>query len=169
MLKKATSYLNFFAKMDAMEVYKERRVHRKCCQKMLHQIAKKGEVVIKEGDAADKFFVTISGMVHIFIPKTKISISDETDIIEKLISFLKRTLYKNPMVGLKKIKPAIYCTEENGFHEEERKIVRNWKYCKFIDFFTFFQMFLTKFAMMTKMKIISKEKLFIKKITYLES
>jgi hypothetical protein len=45
-LKEATSYLDFFAKMEDHPVYKERQVHKQCCQKMIYKFSTKGDAVI---------------------------------------------------------------------------------------------------------------------------
>jgi len=49
-LLKATSYLDFFAKINEKKLNQERRIHEKCVKKLLYGTSKKGEMVINHSN-----------------------------------------------------------------------------------------------------------------------
>lgn len=44
---KATLYLGFFEKMKKKEIYQEKKIHQKCCEKMSYKLMEKGATAIE--------------------------------------------------------------------------------------------------------------------------
>ena len=54
-------------------------LHRKCCKFMKFERYLKGETVFHSGDTPDKFYIILSGIVNVFLPKSQENILSMID------------------------------------------------------------------------------------------
>jgi hypothetical protein len=68
-LLSATSFLEFFRKMQKKSVDIEQQTHLKCCMALKYYNFPKGRLVIKYNDHPDKAYVVLNGNILVFRPK----------------------------------------------------------------------------------------------------
>jgi hypothetical protein len=68
-LLSATSFLDFFRKMQKKSVDIEQQTHLKCCMALKYCHFLKGRLVIKYNDHPDKAYVVLNGNILVFRPK----------------------------------------------------------------------------------------------------
>jgi hypothetical protein len=68
-LLSATSFLEFFRKMQKKSVDIEQQTHLKCCMALKYCNFPKGRLVIKYNDHPDKAYVVLNGNILVFRPK----------------------------------------------------------------------------------------------------
>lgn len=68
-LLNATSFLDFFRKMQKKSVDVEQQTHLKCCMALKYCDFPKGRLVIRYNDFPDKAYVVLNGNILVFKPK----------------------------------------------------------------------------------------------------
>ena len=79
LLKKATENINYFKEINQKKINVEIGTHEKLCSKFTYKFLEQGEILFKIGDQPDKFYIILSGLVNVFIPKSKEKLRKEIE------------------------------------------------------------------------------------------
>lgn len=95
MLLNATSYLDFFNKMQKKTIDIEQQTQLKCCKVLKHASYKKGQTIIKYNDFPDRAFIQQAGTVAVYKPKLLEELHNEKKILRKLSSMMNSDTFND--------------------------------------------------------------------------
>ncbi|CAD8148928.1 unnamed protein product [Paramecium octaurelia] len=72
-LEQATKELDFFKSLH------DQKLHQKCCKMMIYRHYMKNDIVFKEGDSSNEFFIIIDGSVNVYVRKKQDRVQAELD------------------------------------------------------------------------------------------
>ena len=95
-LKKSTSYIDFFKKMTIDEVYVKKQALEQCCKAMIADYGKKGEAIIILSnliqliidDIPKRFYVLLKGQVSVLKLRDHIALAKEKELLTKVNSYM---------------------------------------------------------------------------------
>lgn len=123
LLVKATKKLGFFEKINSKPINIASKIHEKCCQHLNYASYKRGDVIFRQGDHPNKFYIVLKGHVQVLLLKDDETIRAESEALRQSDpDFFMMLLGQNSLKRKAEIaKKALMMEEIEKEKDQERK------------------------------------------------